>query len=292
MGPNPGSGPDVGLGSGPDGNLLTNGDVHGVPAAGSDAALLVDAAEAGGAIALKYWRTDVTRWDKNDGAGPVTVADLEINEMLGDRLRAARPDYGWLSEESDDGSERLGAEHVFIVDPIDGTRAFIDNNEGFSVVLAVARYGSITAAAIHLPARRETYWASVGGGAWKNGARIQVSERMDATGSTVLSARIQMLPERWPGGVPPLERHFRSSLAWRMALVAEGRFDSMVTFRRSWEWDIAAGALIGAEAGAVVSDGNGLAMTFNAPDAMQAGVVMASPRLHADLMGYRQGPGS
>ena len=79
----------------------------------------------------------------------------------------------------------------------------------------------------------------------------------------MLTARKQMLPEHWPGGPPPMQRHFRSSLAWRMCLVAEGRFDAMLTFRRAFEWDIAAGALIAAEAGARVTDGHGAELRFN-----------------------------
>jgi myo-inositol-1(or 4)-monophosphatase len=96
-----------------------------------------------------------------------------------------------------------------------------------------------------------------------------------------------MREENWPGGQPPLDRHFRSSLAWRLCLVAEGRFDTMVTFRRSFEWDIAAGALIAVEAGAEVTDGQGRPMIFNSPDGMQDGVVAAPPLLHREIMRHR-----
>ncbi|MEM9059427.1 MAG: 3'(2'),5'-bisphosphate nucleotidase CysQ [Pseudomonadota bacterium] len=250
--------------------------------------MLSDAARAAGEIALKYWRTDMERRDKGDGAGPVTIADLEINDMLHARFRDARPDYGWLSEESEDASERLSAARVFIVDPIDGTRSYIAGEEGFSVALAVAERGRVTSAAIHLPARGETFAATLGGGASKDGQSVQASRAQDLDGATVLAARVQMLPERWPGGVPPLERHFRSSLAWRLALVAEGRFDSMVTFRKSWEWDIAAGALIASEAGAHVTDGDGRNLNFNSPEAMQAGIIASAPALHGQIMDHRR----
>ena len=250
--------------------------------------MLVEAAEAAGEIALKYWKTDVTKYDKADGAGPVTVADLEINEMLAARFQPARPDYGWLSEESDNDASRLDTERVFIIDPIDGTRSFIAGDQGFSVALAVAENGIVTSAAIHLPARGETFAATLGMGATKNGMPVSVTLADDLQKSTILAARVQMQPDRWPGGVPPLDRHFRSSLAWRLSLVAEGRFDCMATFRRSWEWDIAAGSLIAAEAGATVTDGDGALLRFNNPDPMTAGIVAAPKNLHPKIMTHRR----
>lgn len=253
----------------------------------TDTAMLVEAAEAAGEIAMKYWKTNVRQYEKDDGAGPVTVADLEINEMLAATIQPARPDYGWLSEESEDGTERLSSERLFIVDPIDGTRAFIAGEKGFSVALAIAEQGRVTSAAIHLPARGETFAATLGHGTTKNGESVSVTSAEDLARSTILAARVQMLPERWPGGVPPLDRHFRSSLAWRLSLVAEGRFDCMATFRRSWEWDIAAGALIAAEAGAIVTDGDGAELRFNNPDAKTEGVVAAPRGLHPKLMAHR-----
>jgi len=236
---------------------------------------------------MRHFGRGFDSWDKDDGSGPVTEADLEIDAMLRERLCAARPGYGWLSEESDGDTARLAAERVFIVDPIDGTRAFIAGEQGFSVALAVAEAGRIVAAAVHLPARCETFAAALGHGATKDGGAIRVSACETIEHATVLAARWQMRAENWPGGEPPLDRHFRSSLAWRFCLVAEGRFDTMITFRDSFEWDIAAGALIAAEAGATVTDGLGRDMAFNSQQGMQAGVVAAPPALHAQIMRYR-----
>lgn len=256
--------------------------------AARDRDLLAEAAEAAGRIALSHFGEAPENWDKDDGSGPVTAADLEINAMLRDRLLGARPDYGWLSEEDPDDAARLRCDRVFIVDPIDGTRAFIAGEQGFSIALAVAENGWLLAAAVHLPARAETFAAARGHGATCNNAPIHASARNRIDGATVLAASVQMRSVHWPGGKPPLDRHFRSSLAWRLCLVAQGRFDSMVTFRRSFEWDIAAGALIAAEAGAVVTDGTGEAMRFNSADGMQAGVVAAPKGLHRQIMTCRQ----
>jgi myo-inositol-1(or 4)-monophosphatase len=260
------------------------------PDAAPDTVLLIDAAKAGGEIALKHFKTDVKTFQKDDDS-PVTVADLEINEMLGSHLGQARPDYGWLSEEDEDNNARLGAEHVFIIDPIDGTRAFINGEAGFAIALAVARHGRVTSAVVHLPARNETYSATAGEGAVKNGNTLAVSAVEKLEHATVLTARKQMAPEHWPGGVPVLKRSFRPSLAWRMCLVAEGVFDSMLTFRAAYEWDIAAGALIAEEAGAHVTDADGEGMHFNSAPGRQSGVIVASPVLHRHIMAHRS-PGN
>jgi len=257
------------------------------PEHAADRDLLVAAALEGGEIAMRHFGKAVTTWEKADDAGPVTEADLAINAMLAGRLRAARPAYGWFSEESEDDTDRLAAEHVFVIDPIDGTRAFIAGEKGFSVALAVARAGKITAAAVHLPARGETFAAALGHGATKDNAPIRASAENRLDHATVLAAKWQMRAENWPGGQPPLDRHFRSSLAWRLCLVAEGRFDTMVTIRDSYEWDIAAGTLIAAEAGVRVTDGHGAPMTFNSARGMQAGVIAAPPALHGQIMRYR-----
>lgn len=233
---------------------------------------------------MRHFRTDPAQWDKGGGAGPVSEADLEVDRLLRARLLAARPDYGWLSEETEDDPARLSAKRVFVIDPIDGTRAFLAGEDSFAHSLAVVENGTPIAAVIHLPARQTTYTATRGGGAARNGRPIAASQARGEHGARVLAARPQLDPSRWPGGVPPVERHFRNSLAWRMALVAEGRFDAMITLRDCWEWDIAAGALICAEAGAKVVDRHGRPLRFNTPAARTPGALAGSPAVIDDLL--------
>ncbi len=252
-----------------------------------DLALLVGAAEAAGAIALGHFRADVETWEK-PGEGPDTEADLAIDRMLRAELSAARPDYGWLSEESEGQHDRDRRERVFIVDPIDGTRAFIAGQEGWGPALAVAERGRVVAAVMHLPARGETFAAVLGQGATLNGAPIRASGRAMLDGATALAASAQLKDALWPGGAPPVKRHFRPSLAWRLCLVGQGRFDIMVTLRPAYEWDIAAGSLIATEAGAVVTDGNGATLAFNRHPARAPGVIAAPEALHRALMARRQ----
>jgi myo-inositol-1(or 4)-monophosphatase len=252
----------------------------------SDLALLMAAAEAAGHIAMGHFRNDVEVWDK-PGQGPVTAADLAIDRMLREELGGARPAYGWLSEESEGKDDRAARERVFIVDPIDGTRAFIGGEQGWGVALAVAERGRVVAAAMHLPARGETFAAALGQGATLNGAPIRASGREELQGASALAAKAQLKPELWPGGAPPVERHFRSSLAWRLCLVAQGRYDLMVTLRAAYEWDIAAGSLIATEAGAAVTDGDGGVLEFNRHPVRAPGVIVAPKPLHQALMERR-----
>lgn len=253
-----------------------------------DLGLLEQAARTAGRIALRHWKRSPRVWDKGDGAGPVSEADLEVNSALEVLLRAARPDYGWLSEESPDGTARLSAARVFVLDPIDGTRAFLAGEENFAISLAVVQGEVPVAGVVFLPARDRLYAADAGGPATCDGQIIRASDRAGETGASLLATGATMAPEHWPGGVPDLQRSFRTSLAYRLSLVAEGRHDGMATFRDAWEWDIAAGALIAARAGARVTDRNGHPLAFNAADPRCPGVICAAPGLHAALMERRQ----
>jgi myo-inositol-1(or 4)-monophosphatase len=257
------------------------------PDAREDLALLVEAARGAGRIAARYFRDDPEIWDKPDGAGPVTEADLAVDAMLRERLCEARPGYGWLSEETPDSDKRLSASRVFIVDPIDGTKAFIEGSSAFSHSLAVVEGGAVIAAVVYLPILGKLYAAALGHGATLNDDPIRVSGDRPADEAEVLATKHTLTGDHWPRGVPPVIRAYRPSLAYRMALVGEGRFDGMVTFRPTWEWDIAAGALIIAEAGGVATNGVGGALRFNAPTPQVPGVLAGASGLHATLLAMR-----
>lgn len=249
-----------------------------------DLALLTDAAREAGRIALRYWRKDPQVWDKGGEHGPVTEADLAVNDMLKSMLMIARPDYGWLSEETPDNAERLAVDTVFIIDPIDGTRAFVAGEETWAHSLAVAHKGRVTAGVVYLPAIDRIYVASASSAPMKDGEVIRASGRDRLEGSNILTTKANMVPEKWPGGVPEITRSFRASLAYRMCLAAEGRFDGMLTLRDAWEWDIAAGSLIAERAGAVVTDQTGAALRFNSPGAQARGVLALPPGPHAEAI--------
>ncbi len=254
------------------------------PGLAEDLILLVDAAHRAGKIALQYWGNAPKVWDKGNGQGPVTEADLAVNDMLESALRSARRDYGWLSEESPDGHARLLCEHVFIIDPIDGTRAFIDNDAGFCHSLAIARHGRVVAAVVYLPAKNRLYTATALTPAVRDQAPIAASDRADPEGATLMTAKANLDAEHWIGVPPATRRLFRPSLANRMCLVAEGTADALLTLRPTWEWDIAAGSLIADRAGARVTDRHGDVMRFNRPQPQSDGLLVAPAQLHDGLV--------
>ena len=241
----------------------------------NDLTLLTQAAYAAGDIARGYFNAAPEVWDKADGQGPVTEADLHVNRQLEADLRGARPDYGWLSEESTDTESRLRTDRQFIIDPIDGTRAFIEGSKDWAHSIAVTENGQTIAAAIYLPMRDAMYVATAGGGATLNGTPLTARSNSLIEEATVLSAKPNLNPANWAGIVPPFKRTFRSSLAYRLALVAEGRYDAMLTLRPTWEWDVAAGALIVAEAKGTASDRTGATPRFNNAHPQINGMVAA-----------------
>jgi myo-inositol-1(or 4)-monophosphatase len=249
----------------------------------TDVALLTEAARHAGEIAKKYFQNDPSVTDKPGGAGPVTEADLAVDAMLEASLRLARPDYGWLSEETEDNAARLTTKRQFVIDPIDGTRAFISGSKDWAHALAVVEDGLAVSAVVYLPMHDLMFAASAGGGATVNDHPIRVTHAA-LEGATVLGAKPNFDARFWKDGVvPDVERVFRSSLAYRLCLVAQGRFDGMITLRPSWEWDIAAGALIIAEAGGIVSDQHGAPLRFNNAHPQVPGVLAAGQPLHTAL---------
>lgn len=250
----------------------------------ADLNLITDAIRMAGRVATSFVGKAAQRWDKPDGAGPVTEADLAVNELLFSILRNARPDYGWLSEESEDDAGRLNHNTVFIIDPIDGTRSFVEGSNTWAHSVAIAHRGQITAGAIYLPLRDKLYAAQRGGGATLNGQPIRTSHAGVLDQANVLAARPMMTDAHWPSGIPGFERSYRPSLAYRMGLVAEGRFDGMLTFRPTWEWDVAAGALIIEEAGGACTDPSGQPLIFNNSHPTVTGVMAGGVAAHSAML--------
>lgn len=244
-----------------------------------DLDLLRDAAQAAGTLALERRRRGLKVTAK-PGGSPVTDADLAVDALLRETLTAARPDYGWLSEETADSPERLGRSRIFVVDPIDGTIAFMKNRPWWTVALAVIDDGRPVAAVVHAPALDETFEAAAGAGARLNGQPITASDITSLDDASVLADARLLEGPQWPEPWPAMRFERRNSIAYRMALVAAGAFDAAIALTPKWDWDVAAGALIAEEAGARVSDHHGGAWRFNRPDPRQASLVCAAPALH------------
>jgi myo-inositol-1(or 4)-monophosphatase len=249
----------------------------------TDRALLLEAVRGAGAVALRYFRKDAVQWEKEPG-DPVSEADHAVNDHLEAALRGARPDYGWLSEESEDDKGRLAARRVWVVDPIDGTRAFLKDRPEFSVAVGLLEDGVPVLAAVFNPATEEYFEAERGGGARLNGATLAVADRAPSAPLHLLASRRAFEHRGWLTDLPDCDFTDVNSIAYRMALVAAGRFDATVSISAKSDWDIAAAALIAEEAGAFATDGQGAPFRFNQTSVQHPSVLVAAPAVHASLL--------
>lgn len=247
----------------------------------ADAELLEDAVREAGALARSLFRK-VKHWTKSDGS-PVTEADLAVDKLLKERLHDARPDYGWLSEETPDTPDRLGCAKVWIADPIDGTRAFTHGADEWCVAAALLTDGRPTLAAIYRPMTDDFYEAQAGKGARLNGRPLHIGGTGNLAGARVLGnvsalkqLQAQAPVEAVPSGNIPL--------ALRLAFVAEGKLDAALSTTPKHDWDLAAGDLLVHEAGGIVTGLSGKVFTYNRALTRQENYVATSPRLQAKLL--------
>jgi myo-inositol-1(or 4)-monophosphatase len=245
----------------------------------ADAELLRAAAIEAGALALEYRKRGLKIWSKG-AAGPVTDADQAADALLKRHLLGARPDYGWLSEETADGPARLSKSRLFVVDPIDGTVAFMKSKPWWTVALAVVEDGRVVAAVVHAPVMNETFVAVLGEGATLNGQPIQASDTDSLDDASMLADAKLFDHPIWPDPWPVMRFDKRNSIAYRMALVGAGAFDAAMALSPKWDWDVCAGSLIVEEAGAKCTDHLGRPYHFNRPDPRQPALVCAAPLLH------------
>lgn len=248
-----------------------------------DAGLLIEAVRAAGAIAMAGFRHDPRSWDKG-GDNPVTEVDLAVDAHLKQALRAARPDYGWLSEETADDPSRLGRRRVWIVDPIDGTRAFIKGRPEFSIAAALVEDGRPVLAAVYNPATEELFEAHSGGGTRLNGHAATVTEACVIRDSRLLLSRREAEQEGWHRELDQDRVKALGSIAYKLALVASGHYDGTVTVRPKNDWDIAAAELLVTEAGGHVTTAAGAQIVYNRPKPLHPTVIAANPGLHGALL--------
>jgi myo-inositol-1(or 4)-monophosphatase len=200
------------------------------------------------------------------------------------RLTAARPDYGWLSEETADNPARREQRRLFVVDPIDGTVAYMKGRPWWAVSIAVVEDGRPIAGVVHAPGLSETYLAEHAAGATLNGKRIEPSDVDDLEDCAMLGDAKMFLDARWPKAWPEMRIETRNSIAYRMCLVASGAFDAAVALSAKSEWDLAAADLICNEAGALATDHRGRAFIYNDPNPRAPSLICAAPALHPLLI--------
>ncbi len=246
-----------------------------------DLDLIREAARQAAEIARGFFGQSPEVWWKNEGSSPVSAADFAANDRLQSLLMAARPSYGWLSEETDDDTARLQNDTVFVVDPIDGTRAFINGEKTWCVSVAVVHCGRPVAGVLAAPALGEEFYALEGGPAMKNGEVLSLPAGADETGDPELViAADESTMRRFDAGYRGrLHRHRHvPSLAYRLAMVADGRLDGTIVKRNSHDWDLAAADLIVECAGGRLADLEGKPIRYNRSE-VSHGVMVAGSKL-------------
>ena len=241
---------------------------------------LATAVQAAGAIAKKFFRGPLKQWTKGQGDSPVTEADIASNELLHKHL--VEPGDGWLSEESENDPARLAARRVWVVDPIDGTRAFIAGREDWSVSAALVVDGRPMAAALFAPATDELFLATVGGGATRNGVATWASSGGGLAGARIGGPKklLDRIVASGTGIVPMPRIH---SLALRLTRVAHSELDAAVAGGNGHDWDLAAADLLVHEAGGIMTALDGRALIYNRPDPVHSVLLAAGRDRHAAL---------
>jgi myo-inositol-1(or 4)-monophosphatase len=227
-----------------------------------------------GARALDLARRGFEVQTKKDRS-PVTTADLEVNRILHEMQRKRFPDDGWLSEESPDDPARLGKTRIWIVDPIDGTKAFVNRLPEFCISVALIEQDKPVLAAILNPSTDELFTALRGRGLSLNGKPMTPSPQLDAAPIVTVSPW-EFRNGRWAGMDGLVQCRPMLSVANALALVAAGRVQATLTIEPENEWDLAAGVLLIEESGGTVADAAGRPFTFNQPTPRFHGVIAVS----------------
>jgi myo-inositol-1(or 4)-monophosphatase len=222
-------------------------------------------------------------WTKGRDHSPVSEGDIAVDNFLRERLLALIPDAGWLSEETEDHLIERTRRLTWVVDPIDGTRAYISGRADWSISVALVEKGRPVMAALYAPVSEEMFMAVRGGGAILNGAPLYASDA-----GTVIGARsagpkryLEGLEKLAPSVLPQAKVH---SLALRLTRVAQGTFDVALASGGSHDWDLAAADLLVHEAGGVLTDFTGQPLTYNRPHVSHNALIAAGPARHAAIL--------
>ena len=229
----------------------------------NDLKLAINASLKAGEIIMQYYCDDYEIKEKGYH-NPVTTADKEADSYLKSTLMSARPQYGWLSEETVDSKNRLNKEKVWIVDPLDGTKEFIEGVPQFVVSIALVEKGISIIGVLHNPVTKETFHAAKGEGAYLNQGQYRCSIKDSTRDMVILNSRSETRRGLWE----PYKKHFKElqpigRVAYKMGLTAIGKADIFATLRPKNEWDICAGTCLINEAGGKVINLNGKDITFN-----------------------------
>ncbi len=243
-------------------------------------AVALEAAREAGQILLRHYEGGTEQWEKSEG-NPVTLADLEADEAIGARLRAAFPDDGLLSEETVDDPSRLERERVWIVDPMDGTKEFTRRIPEFGVSIALTVRGEPVVGVILNPVAHTAVWSSQGDGTFRDGERVRVSPVARLSDAVVIASRTEISRDRFA----PYEGWFKElrpmgSIAWKLACIASNDGDLNVSVAPKNEWDVCAGDALVREAGGIYAAFDGSRRVYNqAQTLIEVGMAAGPPGL-------------
>jgi len=247
------------------------------------AAQLANAVREAGGVALSMFGKPVRSWTKGPSASPVCEADIAVDGLLRERLGALDHTFAWLSEESAEDGGRLSARYVWVVDPIDGTRAYIAGQPDWAISAALVDGDRPIAACLYAPALDEFFAARAGTGSTLNGKPIAATPGAELRGIRV--AGPQKFLDRLGAVLPPLTRLPRGhSLALRLARVAQGACDAAFAGGNSHDWDLAAADLLVHEAGGALTPIAGGTLAYNRPVPRHGMLVAAGRARHAALI--------
>ena len=235
-----------------------------------------------GLLARSMFGTPVKNWTKGESS-PVSEADIAVDRLLHERLIGDGSGFGWLSEESVDDPARLAARYVWIVDPIDGTRAYLATSRIGRYRWRSSRMDARSSACLYAPVTDEFFVATIGKGATRNGTSIAATR-----GTSLAQARIagpKSFLERLAKSAPPFTVMPRMrSLALRLARVAQGEYDVAIAGVDSHDWDLAAADLLVHEAGGALTAIGGGTVIYNRPVSRHGMLVAAGRDRHAALV--------
>jgi myo-inositol-1(or 4)-monophosphatase len=241
------------------------------------------AVEASAAI-LKYYRQDHVDVTHKSAEQPLTEADLESNRIIRTAIKTAFPDDGWLSEEDPDDAGRLQKSRVWIVDPLDGTKEFINKNPEFALSIGLVEDGVPVLGVVANPATAELFWGVTDVGAFCGDKPIHVTDNRDITNMHLICSLSEWARGEWERFKPHFHIQPVGSAAYKLALVAMGRADACFTLQPKSEWDICGGHAIVAAAGGVVTTADGGKLSYNSSKPRFKNLIYSNPHFHQYIL--------
>lgn len=241
------------------------------------------AAREAGAIIRRYSERTIEAREKGP-EDPVTAADLEANQCIRRHIRKAFREDGWLSEETADSRDRLGRTRVWVVDPLDGTKEFLQRVPEFCVCIALVEAGRPVVAVTYNPAADRLYVAARGEGTTVNSVPGRVTGTTRLQDAVILASRSEDKRGEWEVIKPRVRVKPTGSVAFKLAQISAGEGDATFTLTPKNEWDICAGTLLVEEAGGRVTGLDGQPILFNQPSPLRHGLIASNALLHEQLM--------